>query len=631
MEFRILGPVEAVTDGTVIDLGAPQLRALLARLLLTPNRVVPTDDLLDALWEHDDEASVRNLRVYVSRLRKALPDPDVVVTRAPGYVLQATPDQIDAARFERLVADGRRLLAEHAPSDAADVLRAALELWRGPALADQRDRAFARPDAVRLDNARLDALEERVEADLACGRHGALAAELRGLVAAHPLRERLWRQRMLAEYRSGQPAEALRTFQDLRQLMGDELGLDPSAEASRLERAILDQDPSLDWQAVTPSPSSPPPTEAPASVHGALRVMLVDDHPLWRTAIRSVLEKDGAAHVVAEAEDGLEAVTLATEAQPDVVLMDLHLPGLTGAEATSRIVAAAPSTRVLMLSSSGEEADVLDAVKAGAAGYLVKTGDGREVVDAVARVSRGEPVFTASLAGLVLDRLRRDGKQSGLRVDLSVRQRELLRTLAAGATVVEAASGMGLDDATVRSEITAIVERLQAAGRDGALARQLQTILFVDVVDSTARIAITGNRAWTDLVGRLQELLDDAVRAAAGRVVKHSGDGALLTFDDPRSALSCAESIMTAVASLDIDIRAGMHTGECEVGVGDVHGLAVHIAARVTNEAAAGEIMVSHTVRDLVMGSEVCFEDRGARPLRGVPGEWRLFALVPAS
>ncbi|HVE93940.1 MAG TPA: BTAD domain-containing putative transcriptional regulator [Acidimicrobiales bacterium] len=625
MQFRILGPVEAVVDGQAVELGAPQLRALLARLLLTPNTVVPADVLLDALWGDSDDANVRNLRVYVSRLRKALDGTPTLRTQAPGYVLDVSPDQVDAHRFEQLVSEGRRLLGAGEAAEAGDALREALALWRGPALADQRDRAFALPDAVRLDEARLDALEERIEADLACGGHAALVAELRGLVGAHPMRERLWRQRMLAEYRSGQAAEALRTFQELRRLMVDELGLDPSAEVCRLERAVLDQDPALDLAASPRSPALVSPALATSDAD-AVRVLLVDDHPMWRAAVRNAVERDPSMRVVAEAEDGEAAVTAASEASPDVVLMDLHLPRLTGAEATAQIVAASPTTRVLMLSASGEEADVLDAVKAGAVGYLLKSGDGAEIVDAIGRVSRGEPVFTPSLAGVVLDRLRSDEDCATGRVNLSVGQRELLRMLAGGATVDEAATALALAEVDVRADLTTIVERLQAAGRDGPVTRRLQTVLFVDVVDSTAHLAGSGDRAWRAILTEFHAVMDRAAAAVGGRVIKHNGDGALLTFEQPRAAIDCAKALVDAVVELSIEIRAGLHMGECEVADDDVYGMAVHIAARIVDEAAPNEVLVSQTMCDLVMGSDLRFEDRGVRVLKGVPGEWRLYA-----
>ena len=626
MEFRILGPVEAVLDGEPVELGAPQLRALLARLLLARNTVVPADALLDALWGDSDDVDVRNLRVYVSRLRKALRGTEALRTQAPGYVLAISADQLDATRFEALVTEGRRLLAAGEAEKSATTLRDALALWRGPALADQRDRTFAEPDAVRLDNARLDALEERVEADLACGRHGSLAAELRGLVGANPLRERLWRQRMLAEYRSGQPAEALRTFRELRRMMIEQLGLEPSSEATRLEAAILDQNPMLDFVAAQPAASAG--VDASREIDpDAVRVMLVDDHPMWRSAVRGALNRYAFIEVVAEAEDGLNAVSVAAETAPDVILMDLHLPLLTGAEATAQIVASSPATRVLMLSASGEEADVLDAVKCGAVGYLLKSGDANEIADAVKRASQGEPVFTSSLAGLVLDRLRSDERDVE-RVDLSVGQRELLRVLAGGATISEAAASLEVAESKVRGELTTIVERLQAAGRGGPVNRRLQTVMFVDVVGSTAHLASAGDRAWRAVLTELNEVMDRAAAAESGRVIKHNGDGALLAFEQPSGAIDCAHALVGAMAGRAIDIRAGLHMGECEVADDDVYGMAVHIAARVADEAGPGEVLVSQTLKDLVLGSERAFEDRGTRALKGVPGEWRLFAAV---
>lgn len=622
----MLGPVEAVREGTPVDLGAPQLRALLARLLLSAGQTVPADVLLDALWEDRDDASVRNLRVYVSRLRKVLGD-DVVRTRAPGYILHVEVDQVDSLRFERMVAEGRQLLSQGSAAAAAQVLRSALALWHGPALADQRDRAFAHGDAVRLDNARLDALEERIEADLACGRHNELSSELRGLVATHPLRERLWRQRMVAEHRAGQTPQALRTYQELRQLLADELGLDPSPSAQQLERAILSNDLSLDWHPpIGPATAEP---AAPDLDPDAIRVLIVDDHPLWRTALREMLERHGAITVVGEAEDGITAVATALEVNPDVVLMDLHLPGLTGAEATAKIVQASPGIRILMLSASGDEADVLDAVRAGASGYLLKSGEANEVIDGIVRANRGEPVFTSSLAGVMLDRVRRDGEAAGLHLKLSVAQRELLRRMASGASLPEVAATTGVDLDTARRQMAEIVNQLQAVDRGSTSGRRLQAVLFVDVVDSTPRLVDAGDRAWRELIGRFQAELAVAVTASGGRVVKHIGDGALLTFDQPRQALSCIRALAKALGDLRISVRAGAHLGECEVEDDDVHGLAVVVAARVMDQASPGEVLVSHTVRDLVMGSEERFEDRGSRRLKGVPGSWRLYALAP--
>jgi DNA-binding SARP family transcriptional activator len=250
-EFRILGPLEVVVNGMPIELAAGKERALLSRLVADANRVVSADQLLDDLWEgNPPDAAATSLRVHVSRVRKALAGAGadaLIVTRAPGYVLETDQGGIDAARFEALVDQAKGGLVDSAPAEASATLRDALALWRGPALAEVAAAPNVGPEAQRLEELRLTALEDRIEADLRCGHHAALIGELQALVQAHPLRERVWGQLMLALYRTGRQAEALRAFQDLRAALADEVGLDPSPTLARLESAILTQDPSLDW------------------------------------------------------------------------------------------------------------------------------------------------------------------------------------------------------------------------------------------------------------------------------------------------------------------------------------------------------------------------------------------------
>ena len=259
LDYRILGPLEVSADGRVIEIGGPKLRALLVILLLRANESVPRDVLVHELWgEQPPPGAQGSLEVYVSRLRKALGaagDELVLVTRSGAYRLQVDDGQLDARRFERLVEQGRAALTGNAPAQAAASLRAALQLWRGQALADLANGPGPRVEAVRLEELRLSAVEDRIDADLALGRHAGVVGELKALVAVYPLRERLQGQLMLALYRSGRQAEALKVYRAARRTLVEELGLEPGPELQRLERAILHQDTSLD-----------PPGQAPGVV-----------------------------------------------------------------------------------------------------------------------------------------------------------------------------------------------------------------------------------------------------------------------------------------------------------------------------------------------------------------------------
>ena len=247
MDFRILGPLEVISDGRLYSIGSGKQRALLAILVLRANEPVATDTLLELLWgERGPAASRKSLQVCVSRLRKALGAAHGrVVTQPNGYMLQAAPGELDLDRFEALAERGRRALAATDPERAAGLLREALEVWRGPALADLRFEAFAQPEIRRLEELRLATLEDRFEADLESGRHAELAAELEALVDEHPLRERLHRLRVVALYRAGRQAEALEAYRAARTRLIDELGVEPTPELQALEQAILTHDATL--------------------------------------------------------------------------------------------------------------------------------------------------------------------------------------------------------------------------------------------------------------------------------------------------------------------------------------------------------------------------------------------------
>ncbi len=245
LELRLLGPLEVSTGGRVVPIGGPKPRTLLAVLALEAGRVVSVDRLVEDLWPAEPPRTApHTIQVYVSQLRKALGS-EAISTRAPGYVLELEPERVDLHRFVRLADEGRAALGAGDAVAAEVSLREALGLWRGTALADFTYEPFAQAEIARLDELRLVALEARLEADLALGRHAELVSELEALVDSQPLRERPRAQLMLALYRAGRQAEALAAYRAARETLVEELGIDPGPELRNLEAAILRQDASL--------------------------------------------------------------------------------------------------------------------------------------------------------------------------------------------------------------------------------------------------------------------------------------------------------------------------------------------------------------------------------------------------
>ena len=264
LEFRVLGPLQVAKEGRLLPLGGLKQRGLLALLLLDRNRVVPRDRLVDALWGESPPASAANsIQIYVSKLRRLLGDgatAGAIVTEPPGYCLRVPPGELDADRFERLIAEGSDALRAGEAERAEKAFADALTPWRGPPFADFAAEPFAQAEIARIEQLRLRALEQRIEALLSLGRHVEVLAELPRLIDQHPLEERLRAQLMVALYRSGRQADALVAYQDFRRLLGDELGLDPGPDLREIERKVLSQDPAL----VAPSPGAKRSPAAPA-------------------------------------------------------------------------------------------------------------------------------------------------------------------------------------------------------------------------------------------------------------------------------------------------------------------------------------------------------------------------------
>ena len=307
MEFRILGPLEVVDGDRLLPIAGRRQRALLALLLLNANEVVPSDRLIDELWSEPPRSGTAAVQTQMSRLRRALGPAGgrLLETRSPGYVLHVAADALDAARFERLLDQGKESLAAGDPAAAAQTLSDALDLWRGPALADFLYEPFAQQAIARLEDLRAGCHEARVEADLALGRHADVVGELEALVAAHPLDERLRGLLMIALYRSGRQADALEAYRQTRRVFADELGIEPSPALRRLEAAILRQDAELE-----------PPPRAAGRVRGAAACSHTT--PDLRLNPRSDAARDRARKTVTVLVTGLGDSTPARDLDPEL-------------------------------------------------------------------------------------------------------------------------------------------------------------------------------------------------------------------------------------------------------------------------------------------------------------------------
>ena len=360
MQVRVLGPLEMVSrDGDTVSLEGTQGR-LLGRLVLSANQVVPADRLIEDLWEGSPPpTALATLRTHISRLRRILADPQRIVQEASGYRLVLDAGECDIAIFEATLAAARRLVQEGDPAAGAASFADALGLWRGPVLAGLTDAAWLRARTLRLDDARVVAAEEWLEARLAAGDHGQLVGELEVMTSEHPLRERLWGARMLALYRSGRQAEALQVYQSLRAHLVEELGIEPGAVLSELEGAILRHDPDLDFEPC----GQGRPREAQAGIPLPARAGLVPssgvvgreaERAALADAIKSVRTPGVTKMVLISGEAGIGKTTLLLEAaraahdSGATVLYgrcdeDLAVPYRPWSEVITHLVANAPS------------------------------------------------------------------------------------------------------------------------------------------------------------------------------------------------------------------------------------------------------------------------------------------------
>jgi DNA-binding SARP family transcriptional activator/ABC-type branched-subunit amino acid transport system substrate-binding protein/outer membrane protein assembly factor BamB len=581
MRYEILGPLEVRDGARVLSLARGRQRVLLTVLLLHGNEVVSSEMLIDALWgESPPAAAVGSLHNLIAALRKALGD-GALRTRNGGYELRVGGEELDARRFEALATQGRLALAAADPERATALLREGLALWRGPPLADLAYEPALRAEAARLEELRLEALEERIEADLALGRHRELVPELNALVAEAPLRERLRAQQILALYRSGRQAEALAAYAEARRRLVDELGIEPGPALRRLEQAVLEQDPALGAPDALPqTPRLRPPSRRPFALVAAGVLALV------AAGVFALTRGEGPG-----AHGGVAAL-----AGNSAVAIDPH---------TNRVVAAIAvgGTPTSIAAGAGAawalNADDQTISRVDRHGRSVRTvGIGATPTDLAAGggdlwVASGDTAYGATgLFRLGADDLRDRG-----RVDLPAQRHQgapgLPGQVAVGPRAVWALNGSGelarIDVSTGRQ--TAVPTPVEAralalgAGALWALARDDNTLLRLDARTGALRSRIEVPATHLD-----------ALAAGAGAVwATDSYDGTLWRVD-PGPRLT-TRTISTGTGTDGVAVGAG-----AVWTINSVHGTLTRVDPRRNRVAAT--IDLGGTPRDVDVGSD---------------------------
>lgn len=476
LEFRILGPFEVTDARGPVELGGPKQRATLAILLLNANRVVSIDRLADELYAGAAPVTaLKQVQRQVSDLRKVLGPASPIETRAPGYMIRVAPEQLDLTSFERLTADATAALAEGAAARAAELLGQALGLWRGPPLADLTYESFARTPIERLEEIRLAALEQHIEAELALGHHGRLIGELQELVSEHPMREQFRSQLMLALYRAGRQAEALETYRRTREALNEGFGLEPSPTLQNLERRILMQDPALELehrvvpQVVSAVDQNRALLAAAANEDGVARVLSVAE-PLASLPSRELI----VAQLVGDERELAEA-TASLDALRSRLAGEVRVAAFTSEEPGSDVVRLAGAYDVdLVLADAPPEIDSTALPRDFAALLEGSPADVGAVVARPVDWTRGSGVFVpfggaehdwaalelgawlASAAGAPL-------RLVGARADLAGGRRDASRLLANASLAVQRFAGLTAAPLLAEASAEALVETVEEA------------------------------------------------------------------------------------------------------------------------------------------------------------------------
>jgi DNA-binding NarL/FixJ family response regulator/DNA-binding SARP family transcriptional activator len=449
---------------------------------LHANEFVSRERLIDELWGDSPPATARKaVNVYVSQLRKALSrnGHDPIATGDGGYRIDA--DELDVAQMHRLLATARERSAAGDLEAAAERLRETHALWRGSTLAGLQLESHGRDQVAQLDELRLAALLERIDCDLALGRHEHVLGELEVLVGEHPLRERLRAQLMLALYRADRQAEALEAYQQAREVLVEELGIEPSPALQRLQKGILTQDPALELPAGTSAPSGSA-RRAQDAPFASTRLVLAEDHYLLREGMRRLLETNPDLEVAAVCED-LDSLLAAVEAeQPDVVVTDIRMPPGNldeGIRASDRLRREHPEVGVVVLSQYLEPAYALALFEAGTErrAYLLKerVHDVAQLVAAIRAVTEGGSVVDPKVVeALVAEKTRREHSPLN---ELTQRERDVLREMAEGKNNAAIAEALRLSERTVEKVIHSIFLKLGLAW-ETAVHKRVKAVIF---------------------------------------------------------------------------------------------------------------------------------------------------------
>ena len=496
VEYRILGPLEVVDEGEPVPLGRLKERLVLAVLLLHANEFVSRERLIDELWGESPPPTARKaVNVYISQLRKVLTrnGRDPIATADGGYRIGVDADQLDLAHLRRLLAGARERAAAGELEAAAESLREALALWRGPTLSGLLLESHGRDEVAQFDELRLTALMDRIDCDLALGRHEEVLGELHVLVGEHPLQERLRAQLMLGLYRADRQAEALEAYQQARESLVKELGIEPSPALQRLQKGILIHDPALELPAgiAAPNAFTRPAQDAPSS---STRLVLAEDHYLLREGMRRLLETTPGLEIAAVCED-FDSLLAAVEAErPDVVVTDIRMPPGNldeGIRASDRLRSEHPDVGVVVLSQYLVPAYALALFEAGTErrAYLLKerVQDIGQLVAAIQAVAEGGSVVDPKVVeALVEEQTRREHSPLN---ELTPRELDVLREMAEGKNNAAIAEALRLSERTVEKVIHAIFLKLGLAWETAVHKRVKAVIFYLSGTDAETRPA----------------------------------------------------------------------------------------------------------------------------------------------